>query len=220
MVTGPMRGQTDEARAERPAQGPVASLSLGLRRLRELGFERPTRPAAAVRQNLFFLVLLPVGYVFLYSVAGRAFAEVGTFLCMPVAFIVLWLAFLLMARQAWRFERETRGMLVRTVRSPSNARLAETVAQCVESVGLRSTSVVARGGSPLTTRRAFADRAILRLPDLGASLMVTRNVDPRMAGLASDIYIGPVTDGNVGGIVRLAEAMEERVPRGRTKLGA
>ena len=183
----------------------MASLGVGLDRLRQLGWDRSPHYTSAFARSLGLAGLM-VAALLIYLPIN---ADVGV---PPASCIAAWvMAFVFMLMLVYRSRKlalRTGRSLTRRVTAPRGKELSKAVEAAMASVGFQHVWAVPQKGAPLSAEVVAATFHVCSLPQLSAELMVGADTDVRDGVEATTLLLGPVTAENVGGLVRLAEAIE------------
>ena len=191
----------------------MASLGVGLERLRQLGWERRNYFHDQYNANGVIIALLVIAMILYLVFKGL----VG----LPLSFCVpLWLLSLFFF-SVISFDSKTRarrmeGMLTKRVTEPHGSALRAEVEVAMKSVGFQHSRTAPSQRSALAVSLTSDRDYVYWLPDLGAELIVGSKTEIRDHLEATTLYFGPVTADNVGGLVRFAEALENYNTIGRT----
>jgi len=196
------------ARAETPAQAPVASLNQGLARLRALGWEWPAYPdRRTFRRVLAYLLAVPV--IVLCIIVAFTIPLYGSiFPCLAVGIGIFWLVLAGFTFELHRLTKMTKGMAMRAVNPELSADLPLEIKKECAPLGGGTWEPWAHFDSPLAF--GFLDREHweFKLESLGVSVIVGLKDYWGAKKRPYILFIGPVTGENIGGIVRLAEALD------------
>jgi hypothetical protein len=190
----------------------VASLGVGLERLRQLGWTRSGYYDEWHRRFRAVVVLLMVALV-VAAIYLRDTKEIFIF-CLPVWFGI-WLFLLMVVYYFRTLARRAQGMLMGRVTEPSGAELRRLAEAAMAAVWFQHMQAPPPREEGLAKHLLLGTFHVFRLPELNAELMVAQQPDTRDEVEASTMLLGPVTADNVGGIVRLAEALEHCTAVGR-----
>ncbi len=200
------------AAPERPAHGPVASLGVGLERLRQLGWVRSRHYDEAYGRLGMVLIVLPVALLMVYMVFDDML-DLSPVLCVPLLMVISLTLFVVYYR-TWVLARRTQGMLTRRVTAPRGSELRMEAEVAMTAVGFQHKWVGPSEGDTLSVHMVTGAYHVYRLPELSAELLVGSHADTRDEVTATTMLLGPVTADNVGGAVRLAEVLDTQL-RGR-----
>ncbi len=194
---------------------PVGSTTDAIWTLRELSWRFTQGPMKRVRTyGMYLLIAVVVSVWTLYPfLDGSSLDEDAFFHLYITTFILgILIAFILIFHVAWLFHRATRNHMMRRLHLGWTYLVEKEVGRSIEECGLafNKTTVVA-GPSPLQWLLRVLDKhdTMYVLPELGATVILADEYRKDAVGDHA-IYIGPVTDDNAGGIVRLVEALERR----------
>ena len=130
--------------------------------------------------------------------------------CLPVWFGI-WLFLLMVVYYFRTLARRAQGMLIRRVTEPSGVELRRLAEAAMAAVWFQHMQSPPPREEGLAKHLLLGTFHVFRLPELDAELMVSQQTDVRDEVEASTMLIGPVTADNVGGIVRLAEALQHYI---------
>jgi len=204
------------AAPERPSQGPVASLGVGLERLRQLGWERGSGHDEVFKDSLAYLVVVPAIFLVIGAIIIAFASEVGFLLytCLGVGALLV-IYSLVNAYQTWAMKKRMEGMLHKRVAALGDRRLEGIVQAAMAASGFPHAHMTPLNALGVRERFLLNRHAVYRLQDLGAYLMVSIVHDPDGKNEGITLHMGPVSSGNVGGVVRLAEALERELTDAR-----
>jgi len=186
----------------------VASLGVGLERMRQLGWTRSgyyDKWRRTFRNVVVLLLVVLVGA----AIYLRDTMEIFVF-CLPV-WLGMLLFFLLVVYYYRVIARRTQGMLTRRVTAPRGAELRKAAEAAMAAVWFQHMQSPPPREAALAKHLLIGTFLIFKLPELNAELMVAQQPDTRDDVEASTMLIGPVTADNVGGMVRLAEALQHYI---------
>jgi len=205
------------AAPERPPQGPVASLGVGLERLRQLGWERGSGHEELFKSSLTYLAVVPAIFLVIGAIIIVFASEIGFLLytCLGVGTLLV-IYSIANAYQTWAMKKRMEGMLHKRVAALGDRRLEGIAGAAMAAAGFPHARMTPLNALGVRERFLLNRHAVYRLQDLGAYLMVSIIHDPDGKNEGITLHMGPVTADNVGGLVRLAEELEHHIASGRT----
>ena len=156
------------------------------------------------------MVTLVALAILVIEVSFRAYDGHFSVVCTSVGVVVL-AVILMVTYRFLELARRTERMVTRRVTSPRGHELGHVIESALASIGFQYTWVLPRQDTTLSVRILTGAYHVCRLPQLSAALMVSVGADVRQGVRATTLMLGPVTAQNVGGLVRVAEALERHL---------